>query len=173
TTKPFAPALQGASPGHGVAAAYLRRLARQAITSGSPGVNPTALSGDQRFPAFAVLFVCDEPRPHTASTLRPRHPHHRIVFRGGGTRIFVHKDAARAAARSPRADDGRPRGTDTLDRHDGVHYGDVGLVDSHPAAVESDRVLFLDHRKIERRLVAAVTDLTAATAARGLEGGKF
>src|SRR5262249_39158534 len=94
-------------------------------------------------------------------------------FRGGGARIFVQKDAARAAARSPRADDGRPRGTDTFDRHDGVHDGDVSLVDSHPAAVESDRVLFRDHRKIERRLVAAVTDLTAATAARVLENGKF
>ena len=74
--------------------------------------------------------------PYSENTSRLRHPYSRIVFRSGGTRVFVHKDAARAAARSPRADDGRPRGTDTLDRHDGVHDGDVGLVDSHPATLK-------------------------------------
>src|SRR5439155_11257685 len=123
--------------------------------------------------SFGALFLCDELRSHTGNTLRPRHPYHRIVFRGGGARIFVHKDTARATARSSRADDGRPRGADTLDRHDGVHDGEVSLVDGHPAAVESDRVLFLDHRKIERRLVAAVANLTAATATRVLKDGKF
>src|SRR2546428_10222741 len=86
---------------------------------------------------------------------------------------FLHKDTARTAARSSRADDCWPGGTDTFDRHDCVHDGNVSLVDGNLATVEGDRVLFLDHSKIKRRLVVAIAKLTAATAARILEDGKF
>src|SRR5262245_55249092 len=111
--------------------------------------------------------------PYSENTSRLRHPYSRIVFRSGGTRVFVHKDAARAAARSSRADDCRPRGTDTLDRHDRVHNSKVSLVDGDFSAIQGDRVFFLDYGQIERRFVTASANLTTTASARVLEDGEF
>src|SRR5713101_9054348 len=101
------------------------------------------------------------------------HLHPCIVLRSSGARVFVHEDPARAAARSSWADDCRPGSTNALDRHDGVHDGKVSLVDGDFSIVKRDRVLFLDHSQIERRLVAAITNLAAATSTRVLEDGEF